>query len=144
LRSGYICGGLSNDYIGLSAPFEITFCLLVASTFFTAFCLPYIPPGGFPANKDPNSTTEDLSEEEPKKDASTFVFLRCLRIFLPAKYADGKGTFWGLPLLGFGAFWSVMATAYVVCCYILFYLSLSFLGQTASNAAAYGDESVRI
>ncbi|KAJ7859186.1 hypothetical protein B0H14DRAFT_2747401 [Mycena olivaceomarginata] len=90
VANGYICGGLSNDYIGLSAPFEITFCLL-----------------------DPNSTTEDLSEEEPKKDASTFGFLRCLRIFLPAKYADGKGTFWGLPLLGFGAFWSVMATAYV-------------------------------
>ncbi|KAJ7325779.1 hypothetical protein DFH08DRAFT_1085029 [Mycena albidolilacea] len=113
VANGYICGGLSNDYIGLSAPFEITFCLLVASTFFTAFCLPYIPPGGFPANKDPNSTTQDRSEEEPKKDASAFGFLRCLRIFLPAKYADGKGTFWGLPLLGFGAFWSVMATAYV-------------------------------
>jgi hypothetical protein len=47
-----------------------------------------------------------------------FAFLHCLPIFLPAKYADGNGKgkerFWGLPLLGFGAFWSVMATAYVV------------------------------
>ncbi|KAJ6564737.1 hypothetical protein B0H19DRAFT_1141835 [Mycena capillaripes] len=109
VANGYICGGLSNDYIGLSAPFEITFCLLVGSTLFTAFCLPYVPPGGFPAKKDhPDSTPE-----VPKRDESVFAFLHCLRIFLPAKYADGKGRFWGLPLLGFGAFWSVMATAYV-------------------------------
>ncbi|KAF7334969.1 hypothetical protein MVEN_02246900 [Mycena venus] len=113
VANGYICGGLSNDFIGLSAPFEITFCLLVGSTLFTSICLPYIPPGGFPVKKDPNSASEDPTPHQPKKDASVFAFLHCLRIFLPAKYADGKGTFWGLPLLGFGAFWSVMATAYV-------------------------------
>ncbi|KAJ7240135.1 hypothetical protein B0H12DRAFT_57410 [Mycena haematopus] len=108
VANGYICGGLSNDYIGLSAPFEITFCLLVGSTLFTALCLPYIPPGGFP-------TAAPEQQQQSKKDneATVFAFLHCLRIFLPAKYADGKGTFWGLPLLGFGAFWSVMATAYV-------------------------------
>ncbi|KAJ7846795.1 hypothetical protein B0H13DRAFT_2362802 [Mycena leptocephala] len=44
----YICGGLSNDLIGLSAPFQITFCLLVGSTFFTGLCLSYISLGGFP------------------------------------------------------------------------------------------------
>ncbi|KAJ7110649.1 hypothetical protein C8R44DRAFT_261967 [Mycena epipterygia] len=109
VANGYICGGLSNDFFGLSAPFEITFCLLVGSTLFTAFCLPYIPPGGFPSKTDPNSS----SGQEPKNDESLFAFLHCLRIFLPAKYADGKGRFWGLPLLAFGAFWSVMATAYV-------------------------------
>ncbi|KAF7375714.1 hypothetical protein MSAN_00460900 [Mycena sanguinolenta] len=110
VANGYICGGLSNDYIGLSAPFEITFCLLVGSTLFTALCLPYIPPGGFSA-----STSEQQQQQSKKdnKDASVLAFLHCLRIFLPAKYTDGKGTFWGLPLLGFGAFWSVMATAYV-------------------------------
>jgi hypothetical protein len=115
--AGYICGGLSNDLIGLSAPFEITFCLLVGSTIFTALCLPYVPPGGFPVKPDPDAPTiENSTTEEPKKPESVFAFLHCLRIFLPAKYADGKGKgrFWGLPLLGFGAFWSVMATAYVV------------------------------
>ncbi|KAJ6576271.1 hypothetical protein B0H10DRAFT_2103178 [Mycena sp. CBHHK59/15] len=108
VANGYICGGLSNDYIGLSAPFEFTFCLLVGSTFFTAFCLPYIPPGGFP-----KSGETPVAEVVKEKEESVFSFLHCLRIFLPAKYADGKGRFWGLPLLGFGAFWSVMATAYV-------------------------------
>ncbi|KAJ7843034.1 hypothetical protein B0H13DRAFT_2364931 [Mycena leptocephala] len=53
VANGYICGGLSNDLIGLSAPFQITFCLLVGSTLFTALCLPYIPPGGFPVKADP-------------------------------------------------------------------------------------------
>ncbi|KAJ7441921.1 hypothetical protein B0H11DRAFT_2095176 [Mycena galericulata] len=113
VANGYICGGLSNDFIGLSAPFEITFCLLVGSTFFTAFCLPYIPPGGFPSKSDVNSTDEDPTPEDLKKKESVFAFLYCLSIFLPGKYADDKGRFWGLPLLAVGAFWSVMATAYV-------------------------------
>ncbi|KAJ7183826.1 major facilitator superfamily domain-containing protein [Mycena filopes] len=105
VATGYICGGLSNDYINLSAPFEITFCLLVASTFFTAFCLPYIPVG----------RRRELDARKEKDDSdSVFSFLHCLKIFFPAKYADGsKGRFWGLPLLGLGAFLSVTATAYV-------------------------------
>ncbi|KAJ7496344.1 hypothetical protein B0H11DRAFT_859582 [Mycena galericulata] len=113
VANGYICGGLSNDFIGLSAPFEITFCLLVGSTFFTAFCLPYIPPGGFPSKSDDNSTDDDPTPEDLEKKESVFAFLYCLSIFLPGKYADDKGRFWGLPLLAAGAFWSVMATAYV-------------------------------
>ncbi|KAJ7892647.1 hypothetical protein B0H13DRAFT_2276755 [Mycena leptocephala] len=114
VANGYICGGLSNDLIDLSAPFEITFCLLVGSTLFTGLCLPYIPPGGFPVKPDPDAPSENSTTEEPKKPESVFAFLHCLRIFLPAKYADGngKGRFWGLPLLGFGAFSSVMATAH--------------------------------
>ncbi|KAJ7607623.1 hypothetical protein DFH06DRAFT_1379755 [Mycena polygramma] len=115
-REGYVCGGLSNK-ISLSAPFKITFCLLVGSTLFTAFCLPYIPPGGLATKEHPDSSTptptSNTTREEPMKDGSPFAFLCRLRIFLPVKYADGKGRFWGLPLLGFGAFWSVMATAYV-------------------------------
>ncbi|KAJ6488905.1 hypothetical protein C8R45DRAFT_993143 [Mycena sanguinolenta] len=110
VANGYVCGGLSNDYISLSAPFEITFCLLIGSTLFTAFCLPYIPPGGF---STPTPGQQLQAKKDSTSDGSVFAFLHCLRIFLPAKYADGKGTFWGLPLLGFGAFWSVMATAYV-------------------------------
>ncbi|KAJ6467645.1 hypothetical protein C8R47DRAFT_1152300 [Mycena vitilis] len=114
--NGYVCGGLSNN-ISLSAPFNITFCLLVASTLFTAFCLPYIPPGGLATRKGLGSLTPppnaNSTQEGPKKDASPFAFLYCLRVFLPSRYADGRGRFWGLPLLAFGAFWSVMATAYV-------------------------------
>ncbi|KAJ7074854.1 hypothetical protein B0H15DRAFT_917440 [Mycena belliarum] len=103
VANGYIWGGLSNDFFGLSAPFEITFCLLVASTLFTALCLPYIPPGGYPTKP----TLKDDAD-------SVFAFLHCLRVFLPARYADGRtARFWGRPLLAFGAFWSVMATSYV-------------------------------
>ncbi|KAJ7767026.1 hypothetical protein DFH07DRAFT_808975 [Mycena maculata] len=101
---GYIAGGLANDLINISAPFEITFCLLVASTFYTALLLPYIPPAG-------GSTTKDT--DAPAEKESLFAFLTCLRVFLPVKYAERGGTFWGLTLLGAGAFGSVLATAYV-------------------------------
>ncbi|KAJ6451122.1 hypothetical protein C8R47DRAFT_1170425 [Mycena vitilis] len=103
--NGYVCGGLSNN-ISLSAPFKITFCLLVASTLFTAFCLPYIPPGGLATKKALGSLTPPPNahptQEGPKKDASPFAFLYCLRIFLPSRYSDGKGRFWnlGTPTLG--------------------------------------------
>ncbi|KAJ6567545.1 major facilitator superfamily domain-containing protein [Mycena sp. CBHHK59/15] len=120
---GYMVGGLANDYIGISAPFEITFCLLVGSTLFTAFLLPYIPPAvQQPSPETPVSGTASSAsstlvaeeQEEPeKKPESLFSFLNCLQVFLPAKYAHRSGTFWGLTLIGVGAFGGVLATAYV-------------------------------
>jgi len=104
---GYTAGGLANDLINISAPFEITFCLLVASTLYTAVLLPYIPPA---AAAKASSATEDPAL---KKSESLFAFLACLTVFLPTKYAHRSGTFWGLTLLGLGAFGSVLATAYV-------------------------------
>ncbi|KAJ7441928.1 hypothetical protein B0H11DRAFT_2095206 [Mycena galericulata] len=104
---GYIGGGLANDLIGISAPFEITFCLLVLSTLYTASLLPYIPPAASSSSKVIVKSAGGGSPE------SLFAFLSCLRVFLPAKYAGQSGTFWGLTLLGVGAFGGVLATAYV-------------------------------
>ncbi|KAJ7876617.1 hypothetical protein B0H13DRAFT_2054976 [Mycena leptocephala] len=72
---GYTAGGLANDLISISAPFEITFGLLVPE--------------------------------------SLFAFLACLTVFVPTRYAHGNGRFWGLTLLGLGAFGGTLATAYV-------------------------------
>ncbi|KAJ7278385.1 hypothetical protein C8J57DRAFT_1306813 [Mycena rebaudengoi] len=110
MATGYICGGLSNDFFGLSAPFEITFCLLVGSTLFTLCCLPYIPPGGYAVVK---TAPIDPTAQGLKKRDSALSFVHCLRIFAPARYAEGSGRYWGLSLLAIGTFWSVMSTAYV-------------------------------
>ncbi|KAF7335770.1 hypothetical protein MVEN_02232800 [Mycena venus] len=101
---GYIAGGLANDLINISAPFEITFCLLVASTIYTAVLLPYIIPAA--------KTTRATNPASEKRE-SLFAFLTCLTVFLPVKYAHRSGTFWGLTLLGIGAFVGVLATSYV-------------------------------
>lgn len=102
---GYTVGGLAGDYINLAAPFEITFCLLVASTFFTAFFLPYIPPA---------KQVEATDGVTPKQSSANGGPLACLRIFVPRKIEDGRGRYWGLTLLGLGAFLGVLATAFVV------------------------------
>ncbi|CAK5269071.1 unnamed protein product [Mycena citricolor] len=108
---GYIGGGVVWALVRFETPFQITFCLLVLSTLFTAFFLPYIPPGGFPLRS--GTASNPVSPERDVKTTSFFSFLRPLGIFWPAKYADGSGRFWGVSLLGFGAFTSVMSTGYV-------------------------------
>jgi hypothetical protein len=105
---GYTVGGLAGDYISPVAPFEITFCLLVASTLFTAFFLPYIPP----ATPAPAEST--VQGDGPKEAAVSGGPLACLRVFIPRKNDDGRGRYWGLTLLGLGAFMGVLATAFVV------------------------------
>ncbi|KAJ7601854.1 hypothetical protein DFH06DRAFT_1260101 [Mycena polygramma] len=104
---GYTVGGLANDLINISAPFEITFCLLVVSTLYTALLLPYIPPAATSAHKNGDAFPIQ------KRPESVLAFLACLTVFLPSKYAHRSGTFWGLTLLGLGAFGGVLATAYV-------------------------------
>ncbi|KAJ7846792.1 hypothetical protein B0H13DRAFT_1907599 [Mycena leptocephala] len=96
----YVGRGECNDLIGLSAPFKSP----SASSWldvFTALCLPYVPPGGFPVKPDPDAPT---SRTQPPKSRRSRI---CVR--LPALPADlppsevrgrkGKGRFWGLPLL---------------------------------------------
>ncbi|KAF7349999.1 hypothetical protein MVEN_01301400 [Mycena venus] len=107
---GLTAGGLANDLINISAPFEITFVLLVASTLYTALLLPYIPPAG-KAQSTPSGNWE--SDSIPDKRESVFGFLACLTVFVPFKYTNRSGTFWGLTLLGLGSFGGVLATAYV-------------------------------
>ena len=114
LSAGFTLGGLAGDKFGTPAPFQITFCLLVLSTLFTRFCLPYIPPA---ASLPPTSTDTDSDEvaSKPAPKESTFSFLHCLKVFLPQTHTDGRGgRFWGLTLLGTGCFMAVLATSYVV------------------------------
>ncbi|KAJ6534969.1 hypothetical protein B0H19DRAFT_1184550 [Mycena capillaripes] len=110
---GYTAGGLANDLINISAPFEITFLLLVASTLYTALLLPYIPPTANMPLATTHTTSTTADSDSSKKSESLFAFLACLTVFLPFKYAHRSGTFWGLALLGLGAFGGVLATAYV-------------------------------
>lgn len=127
---GFTLGGLTGDKFGTPAPFQVTyvphicfasifdassiadlalfsfsFCLLVCSTLFSRFCLPFVSPA---ASVAPPTSTEGDKE-------STFSFLHCLKVFLPTEQPDGQGRrFWGLTLLGTGCFMAVLATAYVV------------------------------
>jgi hypothetical protein len=114
-RTGYTAGGLANDLISISAPFEITFGLLVVSTLYTALLLPYIPPA---SHKTGTTSADSIpptdSGSTSKKPESLFAFLACLTVFVPTRYAHRTGRFWGLTLLGLGAFGGTLATAYVV------------------------------
>lgn len=95
---GYTVGGLAGDYISPAAPFEITFCLLVASTLFTGLFLPYIAP---------------VKKEGEKKGFSLGAILGCLAVFVPRRREGQKGRYWGLTLLGLGTFLGVLATSFV-------------------------------
>lgn len=99
---GFTAGGLAGDYISAVAPFEITFCLLVGSTLFTGLFLPYIAPAPRP----------DASVDG--KPAARGGPLSCLAVFVPRRIEGHKGRYWGLTLLGLGAFMGVLATAFVV------------------------------
>ena len=104
---GFTLGGLAGDFWGAPAPFEITLCLLILSTLFSRFFLPYIPPATAPL-------AADGSPAEAVK-SSAFSFLHCLKVFLPTERTDGKKRkFWGLTLLGLGSFLGVFATSFVV------------------------------
>ncbi|KAK6996691.1 hypothetical protein R3P38DRAFT_3070040 [Favolaschia claudopus] len=102
---GFIAGGLAYDLINISAPFEITFGLLVASTLYSAALLPYIPPSGDPPNT--------IDSSAPSKLKPLSAFIDSVSVFQPSEYADGSGKYWGLTLLGLGAFAGGLATQYV-------------------------------
>lgn len=95
--------------------------------------------------------TIDGADTDPKQQDSRFAFLACLRVFLPAKYMDPehRGKFYGLALLGVGAFGGVLATAYVVrvCLIIRFVLHIPRIYiplLAAADAPADGHEPIRI
>ncbi|CAK5269011.1 unnamed protein product [Mycena citricolor] len=95
----YIGGGLAYD-VNISAPFQLTFFLLVGSTLYTAIFLPDIRP-------------ETAASEDNKSGKSWLAFLDSAAVFGPWKYEGKTGRFWGVTLLGIGSFASVLATAYV-------------------------------
>ncbi|KAJ7185265.1 major facilitator superfamily domain-containing protein [Mycena filopes] len=96
---GYSLSGFVYDFFGLTGPFKGTSCILVLSTVYNALFLPYIPPLG--------------SAVGPTEPSPRWAFLDGLGIFLPAKYEDRSGRFWGLTLLGLGSFLAALATQYV-------------------------------
>ncbi|CAK5270104.1 unnamed protein product [Mycena citricolor] len=95
----YIGGGLAYD-VNISAPFELTFFLLVGSTLYSAIFLPNIKPA-------------TLASDDSRSTKSWLSFLDSLAVFGPWKYEGKNGRFWGVTLLGVGSFASVLATAYV-------------------------------
>lgn len=96
-------GGLLDKQFGQAAPFQVNLCLLVLSTFLSAFFLPYVAPVA-------------VSAEEAAKAKGIWGFLAPLRVFVPQVVkeengGDGKTRFWGLTLLGVGVFTGVFASA---------------------------------
>ncbi|KAJ7054581.1 hypothetical protein C8F01DRAFT_1162059 [Mycena amicta] len=115
---GYIAGGIAGERFSLSAPWEITFCLLVGSTIFTRTMLPYIPP------------TFTSAAESAHKPAGILSAFSALAVFRPVAYLTQAGTkkwYYGLTLLAFGAFAGSLATGYVPL----------MLQLTATNQYAY-------
>ncbi|KAJ7183833.1 major facilitator superfamily domain-containing protein [Mycena filopes] len=98
---GYTVSGFVYDFFGLTGPFKGTFCILVLSAVYNAVFLPYIPPVGAAASEPTDAS------------APRWAFLSGLGIFLPTKYEDRGGRFWGLTLLGLGSFLAALATQYV-------------------------------
>ncbi|KAF7304197.1 hypothetical protein MIND_00651800 [Mycena indigotica] len=114
---GFIGGGLAGSLINITAPFQITFCLLVGSTVFTRLMLPYVAP-----------TTQSDAKTPSKGILSSFS---ALLVFRPVAYFTPTGTkkwYYGLTLLAFGTFAGALATSYVPL----------MLQLTATNRYDYG------
>lgn len=76
---------------------QVTFVLLVLSSFLSFFFLPPIPP--------PTPSTED------KKSGGILSFLSPLKVFVPRKVDDNSNKrYYGLLLLGLGIWFGVLAT----------------------------------
>ncbi|KAF7300105.1 hypothetical protein MKEN_01333700 [Mycena kentingensis (nom. inval.)] len=100
---GYVAGGIAGKRINISAPFQITFCLLVSSTIYTRLCLPYVPP----------TAVADVGKGGV---VNIFASFSALRVFRPVKYVTATGmnkVYFGLTLLAFGTFAGSLATGYV-------------------------------
>jgi predicted MFS family arabinose efflux permease len=107
---GFTAGGLVSDWFDISAPFKVTFCLLVGSTLFSFAFLPYVPPAARAGARDAGE-----GEGGPvAKRESAWAFLAPMKVFFPAKVftPDGRyeGRKWGLMCLGLGEFLAVFAT----------------------------------
>ncbi|KAF7300100.1 hypothetical protein MKEN_01333200 [Mycena kentingensis (nom. inval.)] len=114
---GYVAGGIAGERINISAPFQITFCLLVSSTIYTRVCLPYVPP----------TVAADVGNGGV---VNIFASFSALRVFRPVNYVTATGrskAYFGLTLLAFGTFAGSLATGYV----------LMMLQLTATNQYQY-------
>ena len=100
-------GGVLGDVFTLITPFYTALCLFTLSTLLCLFFLPYIPP------------TPPSSSSGSKSNNGIWSFVAPLRVFVPRAFGlettgtRKEGKFWGLTMLGLGAFLSVLATAYV-------------------------------
>lgn len=100
----YTLGGVTADTFGPLSTFQVTFVLLILSSFLSFFFLPYIPPPTAPVDDDAN---------KPKPKTGWFGFLAPLKVFIPTRLDDSSRRYYGLLLLGVGIFMGVLATGYV-------------------------------
>jgi MFS family permease len=104
---GFTAGGLVADRFGISAPFRVTFALLVCSTVFSFAFLPYVAP--------PARAHVDAQGEVKKESA--WAFLAPMKVFWPARVRREDGSYggrkWGLMCLGIGEFLAVFSTGWV-------------------------------
>jgi len=116
MACAYTLGGVTADTWGPLSTFQVTFVLLVLSSFLSFFFLPAISP--------PEVAVED------KKAGSILSFLSPLKVFVPRKLDDGSGRrYYGLTLLALGVFGGVLATGYVPLMLQLHSVSLPFFFQ---------------
>jgi MFS family permease len=101
---GYLVGGQSGDIFGIRRPYEVAFFLMLFSTTYTLFCLPYISP------------TVQNTERNLRSKKDPISFFGPLHMFRPRRYRLPNGrisTHWGVFLLGAGVFWGVLATGFI-------------------------------
>lgn len=101
---GFLLGGLTGDIFGIRSPFQIAFALMSLSSIYVLIFLPYIaPPPAIAASKSIQS--QGLAR-----------FIGPARMFAAERFVlpNGKVAWqYGIPLLGLGVFFGVLATGYM-------------------------------
>lgn len=104
--TGFLAGGLLSDFLGIKAPFRLTFLLFLSSCAYAAICLPSIAP------EKPDNLQ---SQNKPKRSGLARVF-GPLSVFLPKKFVGNDNvirTEYGCFLLAVGVFLGINATGYI-------------------------------
>lgn len=94
-------GGIVGDMFGIRRPFEVAMALMLLSTFYSIFFLPYIPP---------SQKTESEAENSTMKRAAGV--LAPMKLFIPTRIVMPDGRIrrhYGVLLLGAGVFLGVVS-----------------------------------
>ncbi|EXJ82432.1 hypothetical protein A1O3_06245 [Capronia epimyces CBS 606.96] len=107
--SGFLLGGVVAEFLGIKAPYRLTFILFLSSCAFAFVFLPHIPP---PKAK------ESLGPSIEGKNKPRFFrrFVGPLSVFAPRKFIGSDGvvrTEYGPFLLAWGVFLGILATGYL-------------------------------
>ena len=96
---GFLLGGLAGDSFGITSPFQIALAMMITSTFYSAFLLPYVKPVG--VAESPGAPAKGLA-----------ALMGPTRMLLPQMWRlpDGRvKKLWGAPLLALGVFLGVVS-----------------------------------